>query len=120
MPGEDPEFPATPVGRQAEWYVAHMKAHGADVTENEVAEHPCVSEAAVVGAPDPLMGEVPVAFVVLHPGSSATEEEIQRFCRQRMAAYRVPARVTFVTALPRNEAGKLLRAQLAAPRPAQP
>ncbi len=88
--------------------------------ENEVAEHPCVSEAAVVGAPDPLMGEVPVAFVVLHPGSSATEEEIQRFCRQRMAAYRVPARVTFVTALPRNEAGKLLRAQLAAPRPAQP
>lgn len=39
MPGEDPAFPATPVGRQAEWYVAHMQAHGADLTEDEVAEH---------------------------------------------------------------------------------
>jgi acyl-coenzyme A synthetase/AMP-(fatty) acid ligase len=86
--------------------------------EHVVAEHPDVSEAAVVGAADPLMGEVPVAFVVLRPGSSATEEEIQRFCRQRMAAYRVPTRITFLAALPRNESGKLLRAQLTAPRPA--
>ncbi len=88
--------------------------------EHVVAEHPDVSEAAVVGAADPLLGEVPVAFVVLRPGSSATEGEIQRFCRQRMAAHRVPARITFVARLPRNEAGKLLRAQLAAPRPAWP
>ncbi len=82
--------------------------------EQAVAEHPDVSEAAVVGAPDPLMGEVPVAFVVLRPGRSATEEELQRFCRQRMAAYRVPTRITFLASLPRNESGKLLRAQLSA------
>jgi long-chain acyl-CoA synthetase len=83
--------------------------------EHVVAEHPDVSEAAVVGAADPLLGEVPVAFVVLREGRSVTEEEIQRFCRQRMAAYRVPTQIRFVASLPRNEAGKLLRARLAKP-----
>jgi acyl-CoA synthetase (AMP-forming)/AMP-acid ligase II len=85
--------------------------------EHVVAEHPDVGEAAVVGVPDALMGEVPAAFVVLKPGRSARAEEIRRFCRERMAPYRVPVRVTFLAVLPRNEAGKLLRARLAA-RPA--
>jgi acyl-CoA synthetase (AMP-forming)/AMP-acid ligase II len=82
--------------------------------EHVVAEHPAVGEAAVVGVPDALMGEVPAAFVVLKPGRSARAEEIRRFCRERMAPYRVPVRITFLDALPRNESGKLLRARLAA------
>jgi acyl-CoA synthetase (AMP-forming)/AMP-acid ligase II len=82
--------------------------------EHVLAEHPDVGEAAVVGVPDALLGEVPAAFVVLKPGRSGHAEEIRRFCRERMAPYRVPASVAFVDALPRNEAGKLLRAQLAA------
>lgn len=82
--------------------------------EQVVAEHPDVAEAAVIGVPHALMGEVPVAFVVLRPDRAASAEEIQRFCRERMAPYRVPAAVTFVAGLPRNEAGKLLRGELAA------
>jgi len=82
--------------------------------EQVVAEHPDVAEAAVVGAPDPLMGEVPLAFVVARPGRQPGAEGLREFCRGRMPAHRVPVRFTLVPALPRNESGKLLRAQLAA------
>ncbi|HEY6006223.1 MAG TPA: AMP-binding protein [Anaeromyxobacter sp.] len=82
--------------------------------EHVVAEHPDVAEAAVVGIPDALMGEVPAAFVVWRPGRSPSEADLKAFCRSRMAAYRVPVRFTCVESLPRNEAGKLLRARLAA------
>lgn len=82
--------------------------------EHVLAEHPDVAEAAVVGIPDALMGEVPAAFVVLRPGRSPSEADLRAFCRSRMAAYRVPVRFTCVESLPRNEAGKLLRARLAA------
>jgi acyl-CoA synthetase (AMP-forming)/AMP-acid ligase II len=82
--------------------------------EQVVAEHPDVAEAAVVGVPDALMGELPVAFVVPRPDRRPDAEALRAFCRTRMPAYRVPVRITLVEALPRNEAGKLLRAQLAA------
>jgi acyl-coenzyme A synthetase/AMP-(fatty) acid ligase len=58
-------------------------------------------------------GEV-VAFVVLAPGVEATEQEILAFGQQQLAAYQVPASVTFVDRLPRNSVGKLLRVQLRA------
>jgi long-chain acyl-CoA synthetase len=81
--------------------------------EQVVAEHPDLSEAAVIGVPDPLLGEVPVAFVVLREGRVLDPEALKVFCRARMPAHRVPVRFTPVASLPRNEAGKLLRAQLA-------
>jgi long-chain acyl-CoA synthetase len=81
--------------------------------EHAVAEHPEVAEAAVVGAPDPLMGEVPVAFVVARPGRAPSQDELRRHCRERLPAYEVPVAFTVVESLPRNEAGKLLRADLA-------
>jgi acyl-CoA synthetase (AMP-forming)/AMP-acid ligase II len=86
--------------------------------EHVVAEHPDVAEAAVIGMKEELMGEVAAAFVVLRPGRAPSEAEVKRFCRERLPAFKVPARVTFVEALPRNEAGKLLRAELAALRAA--
>jgi acyl-CoA synthetase (AMP-forming)/AMP-acid ligase II len=82
--------------------------------EQVLAAHPDVAEAAVVGAPDALKGQVAAAFVVLHRGRAASASELQKFCRSRMPLYRVPATVRFVDALPRNAAGKLLRAALAA------
>jgi acyl-CoA synthetase (AMP-forming)/AMP-acid ligase II len=88
--------------------------------EHVVAEHPDVAEAAVIGAKDPLMGEVPVAFVVPRPERSPAEDALKAFCRARMPPYRVPVRFTLVASLPRNEAGKLLRAELAARAAATP
>lgn len=81
--------------------------------EHVIAEHGDVAEAAVIGLPDALMGEVPVAFLVLKPGAQLSEDGLKRFCRERMPPYRVPVSFTAVEALPRNAAGKLLRAELA-------
>jgi long-chain acyl-CoA synthetase len=82
--------------------------------EHVVAGHPAVAEAAVIGVRDDLMGEVPAAFIVPRPGQAPDADDLRRFCRERMPAYRVPVGFTLVESLPRNEAGKLLRAQLAA------
>jgi acyl-CoA synthetase (AMP-forming)/AMP-acid ligase II len=81
--------------------------------EHVVARHPDVTEAAVIGVPDDLMGEVPTAFVVLRPGAATAEEQLRRFCREQLPAYKLPVAFTVVDALPRNEAGKLLRSELA-------
>ena len=99
-------------GRSKE--ILKIGGHRVSPTEIEhvVATHPDVAEAAVIGLPDPLMGEVPVAFVVPRPEQAPAEDALKAFCRARMPAYRVPVRFTVVGSLPRNEAGKLLRAQL--------
>lgn len=81
--------------------------------EHALGAHPEVAEAAVVGVADPLHGERPVAFVVARAGCSPAPEALQLFCRERLPAWCVPHEVRFVEALPRNEAGKLLRAALA-------
>lgn len=80
--------------------------------EHVVGEHPDVAEAAVIGLRDELMGEVAAAFVVFRPGRVPAEEDLRRFCRERMPPYKVPVTFTPVEALPRNEAGKLLRSHL--------
>ncbi|MBP7691990.1 MAG: o-succinylbenzoate--CoA ligase [Anaerolineales bacterium] len=74
--------------------------------------HPAVAEAGVAGRPDARWGQVPAAWVVLRAGLTADEPELRAFCQARLARYKVPARVTFADALPRNAAGKLLRRQL--------
>jgi o-succinylbenzoate---CoA ligase len=83
--------------------------------EAVLAAHPAVAEAGVTGQDDARWGCVPVAFVALRPGASATPDELIAFCRERLARYKVPARVHVVDALPRNAAGKLVRHKLALP-----
>jgi O-succinylbenzoic acid--CoA ligase len=83
--------------------------------EAVLAAHPAVAEAGVAGQDDARWGRVPVAFVALRPGAAATPEELIAFCRERLARYKVPARVHVVDALPRNAAGKLLRHKLVPP-----
>ncbi|MFT4231176.1 MAG: hypothetical protein QM606_00150, partial [Leucobacter sp.] len=72
-----------------------------------LATHPAVLEAAVVGAPHEVLGEVPVASVVLLPGSDTTSEELAEHCRAGLMKIKVPARIEIVDALPRNPVGKV-------------
>ncbi len=83
-----------------------------DEVEEHLRAHPRVVDAAVAGVPDDRLGEVPWAFVVVTPGASVDTDELREWCRPRMAAYKVPAGVTVVGELPRNEIGKLLRQDL--------
>jgi long-chain acyl-CoA synthetase len=80
--------------------------------EEVLYQHPKVLEAAVVGVPDAVRGERVKAFVVLKPGQTATGPEIIRFCRERLAPYKVPRAVVFGDALPKSLAGKVLRRAL--------
>jgi O-succinylbenzoic acid--CoA ligase len=83
--------------------------------EAALAEHPAIVEAGVVGRADPTWGAVPVAAVVLRPGSSApTNAELRAFCLARLATYKVPVAFFVVAALPRTASGKLRRAELRA------
>jgi malonyl-CoA/methylmalonyl-CoA synthetase len=75
--------------------------------EELLAEHPAVAEAAVVGVPDPVKGEVPVAFVVAPAGAGQEVDAILAYCREHLASFKVPRRITIVDALPRTALGKV-------------
>ncbi|MDF9296269.1 o-succinylbenzoate--CoA ligase [Geobacillus stearothermophilus] len=80
--------------------------------EAVLLSHPDVEEAGVTGIDDDTWGQVPCAFVVLKKGAAADEHGLKQFCRERLAKYKVPARIYFVDELPRNAAQKLLRREL--------
>lgn len=80
--------------------------------ENVITDHPAVAEAAVIGAKDDMRGEVPVAFVILKDGASATDADIRDFCRDKLANYKVPREVRVMTDLPRSPTGKILKRAL--------
>ncbi|GAB6064472.1 o-succinylbenzoate--CoA ligase [Deferrisoma palaeochoriense] len=77
--------------------------------ENLIYELPQVSEAAVVGVPDDTWGEVGCAVVAVKHGHTLTVQQVLEHLRPRLAKYKVPKRVVFVDALPRNAAGKVLK-----------
>ncbi|MER5783199.1 AMP-binding protein [Streptomyces mobaraensis] len=91
---------------------------GSNIYPREVEEvllrHPAVAEAAVVGAPDPEWGELPVAFVVRADGGATAglEAALEAHCLGRMARYKRPRRFLFVAALPKNSYGKVLKTEL--------
>ncbi len=80
--------------------------------EEVLFEYPKIQEAAVIGVPDTYRGETVKAFVVLKQGFNATAEEIIAFCRERLAAYKVPRLVVFRDSLPKSGVGKYLRREL--------
>ncbi|MBW3537694.1 MAG: long-chain-fatty-acid--CoA ligase [Actinobacteria bacterium] len=87
--------------------------------EAALCAHPSVLEASVVAMPDQRWGEVPRAFVVLHPGMTASDEELKEAVRSRLARFKAPRVVELVEELPRNSTGKVLKADLRArPLPA--
>ena len=68
-----------------------------------------IAQVAVIGVPDPRMGEVGMAFVVPAPGASPSAESVGAWCREHMANYKVPRRIEIVDALPLNAAGKVMK-----------
>jgi long-chain acyl-CoA synthetase len=80
--------------------------------EEAIAAHPKVLEVGVAGIPDPYRGETVKAWIVLKPGQTATADEIKTFCKERLAAYKVPTHYEFRTELPKTTVGKILRREL--------
>jgi len=82
--------------------------------EDVIYQHPAVKETAVVGVPDAYRGETVKAFIALKEGlqDTVTEQEIISFCKQRMAAYKYPRQVEFVSEIPKTLTGKFLRRHL--------
>lgn len=80
--------------------------------EEVLYEHPAVQEAVVIGVPDAYRGETVKAFVVLKAGQTASADEIISYCRQNLAAYKIPSAVEFRSELPKTNVGKILRRAL--------
>jgi len=79
-----------------------------------LADHPAVADSAVIGCPDDEWGERITAVVVLKKGQNSSQAEIIAFCRQRLAAYKIPRKVMIVDELPSNALGKVQKARLRA------
>lgn len=86
--------------------------------EAAIDQHSAVAEAAVVAAPDPDEGQVPVAFVVVRRGQELSAPELLAFLRERLAEYKLPARIHFLAALPLTPSGKIAHHDLREPEPA--
>jgi long-chain acyl-CoA synthetase len=80
--------------------------------ERVIAAHPAVAMVAVGSQADEFKGEIAKAYVVLKTGAKTDEESVLSFCRERLAAYKVPRRVQFVSDLPKTSTGKILRREL--------
>jgi long-chain acyl-CoA synthetase len=74
--------------------------------------HPAVAEAAVVGMRHAELGEDVAAFVTLRPGTAAAPDELIAHCRERLAAFKYPRRLTVLDALPKSPTGKILKSRL--------
>ncbi|MGD8370337.1 MAG: long-chain fatty acid--CoA ligase [Syntrophobacterales bacterium] len=84
--------------------------------EEVIATHPAVAEVGVAGVPDAYQGEAAKAWIVLKEGHQATAGELCEYCRERLAAYKVPKSIEFRDTLPKSMVGKVLRRELTGSR----
>lgn len=80
--------------------------------EEVLYEHEAVQECVVVGVPDPYRGETVKAYIVLKEGKTVSKDELNKHCRQNLAAYKVPRIYEFRDSLPKTAVGKILRRTL--------
>ena len=88
--------------------VGGFNAYPAEI-ENILCDHPAISQAAVIGIEDERMGEVAKAFVVLKPNQDLDADSLLQWSKGNMANYKVPREVEFVSELPTNAAGKIMK-----------
>ncbi len=117
-------FHSGDIARQDEegfYYIVDRKkdmliSGGENVYPTEVEQvlyrHPAVQEVAVIGVPDARWGEVPMALVVARPQQSLTLNELEAFCRDKLARFKTPKHLQLVDALPRTATGKILKREL--------
>jgi fatty-acyl-CoA synthase len=114
----DPEGFYWVAGRRKEMFISGGENVYPAEVENVLAAHPAVAEAAVVAVAEPRWGEVGRAFLRLALGHSAPgAEELEAFCRARLAAYKVPGSFEYVDDFPRTAAGKVQKHLLAGSPP---
>lgn len=102
------------IGRRKEMFITGgFNVYPAEI-EAYLAEHPKVALCACLGRPDPVMGEVGVAFVAPHPAAPLTVQELRAHCRHGLARYKTPAEFRITDSLPLTSAGKVDKAALAA------
>jgi len=77
--------------------------------EDLLYKHPAVKDAAVIGVPHSLRGEVPQAYVVLKETAAASEKELRQYCIKHLSKFKVPHKIELVDELPRSSVGKILR-----------
>lgn len=100
------------VGRKKDMYiVGGFNVYPAEV-EEVLFQHPAVQNVAVVGVPDPVMGEVGMAFVIPRPGYSPDPQELVNFCARRIAAFKVPRFVLVTQEFPMTPSGKVQKYKL--------
>ncbi|MFJ9431772.1 FadD3 family acyl-CoA ligase [Streptomyces sp. NPDC101490] len=93
------------------YIVGGFNAYPAEI-EQLLGLHPDIADVAVVGVPDPRLGEVGKAFAVRRPGARVTADDLIAWSRREMANYKVPREVEFLPELPRNASGKVLKGEL--------
>ena len=98
-----------PAGRARDFIKRGGEMVSPEEVENVLRSHPAIDEAAIIGVPDAKWGERVRAVVVTKEGSDVIEEELIEHCRRRLASYKKPESIVFVTELPRNPLGKVLK-----------
>jgi len=107
-----PEGFVSIVGRKRELILRGGYSVVPGEVEAALLAHPAVAESAVVGVAHAELGEEVAAFVTLRPGALASADELIAFCRERLAGYKYPRRITIVGELPKSATGKILKAKL--------
>jgi acyl-CoA synthetase (AMP-forming)/AMP-acid ligase II len=108
----DEEGYVTIVDRRKDMIVTGGENVYSTEVENTLYLHPAILECAVVGVPDEKWGEAVQAVVVLKPAAQATEEELISFCKERIARYKAPKFIVFISALPKTGSGKIEKKKL--------
>ena len=92
-------------------FVGGFKVYAAEI-EKVLRQHHAVAEAAVIGVPRSISGEIVKAFIVLKNGEKATSRELVEYCKKRLSYYKVPRIVEFLDKMPRSSVGEILKRKL--------